>query len=295
VYFCFYWMFDTFENPRLVPGLLIMGSMVIPLAVAFLFWEMNTPRNISFPMVLMLVCLGGVISLAVSLIGFNVANLEWLGAASAVIVEETGKLLAVVIVVRSTRYKWILNGMVFGAAIGAGFSAFETAGYAFSDGFFDSFLDFLGRNPSHEQGNKLVQHALFIGYNGMLELIHRRSYLAPFGHMLWTSISAGALWRVKGAQKFHFNMLTDPTFLRTFMIPVLLHMTWNSPLLQFTGLLGLAKYLLLGVIGWYVAFTLIQQGLRQVREAQLLQAQTEYKKTQEVITTSGRFRIQQFR
>jgi RsiW-degrading membrane proteinase PrsW (M82 family) len=295
VYFCFYWMFDTFQNPRLVPGLLIMGSMVVPLAVAFLFWEMNTPRNISFPMVLMLVCLGGVISLAVSLIGFNVANLEWLGAASAGIVEETGKLLAVVIVVRSTRYKWILNGMVFGAAIGAGFSAFETAGYAFSDGFFDSFLDFLGRNPSHEQGNKLVQHALFIGYNGMLDLIHQRSYLSPFSHMLWTSISAGALWRVKGAQKFHLNMLTDPTFLRTFMIPVLLHMTWNSPLLQFTGLLGLAKYLLLGVIGWYVAFTLIQQGLRQVREAQLHQAQTEYKKTQEVITTSGRFRIQQFR
>jgi RsiW-degrading membrane proteinase PrsW (M82 family) len=113
--------------------------------------------------------------------------------------------------------------------------------------------------------------------------------------VLWTAITAGALWRVKGAEKFRFSMLTEPTFMRTFLIPMLLHMTWNSPFLQFTGFLGLAKYALLGTIGWYVAFTLIQQGLRQVREAQLNQAQTEYKRTQEVITTSGRFRVQSFR
>ncbi|HXP86050.1 MAG TPA: PrsW family glutamic-type intramembrane protease [Bryobacteraceae bacterium] len=296
VYLCFYWMFDTFHNPRLIPGLIMMGSMVVPLTVAFFFWEMNTPRNISFHMVLRLVCLGGVISLAVSLIGFNIANLEWLGAASAGIVEETGKLLAVVLVVRNLRYRWILNGMACGAAIGAGFAAFETAGYAFSDGFFDTFLTYFVKNPDHIDSLKdLVGQAVYVGNDGMLNLIHSRSYFAPFAHVLWTAITAGALWRVKGAEKFRFSMLTEPTFMRTFMIPMLLHMTWNSPLLQFGGLLGLAKYALLGIIGWYVAFTLIQQGLRQVREAQLTQAQTEYKRTQEVITTSGRFRVQSFR
>jgi RsiW-degrading membrane proteinase PrsW (M82 family) len=296
VYVCFYLMFDYFHNPRLVPGLIMMGSMVVPLTVTFLFWEMNTPRNIPFHMVLTLVCLGGVISLAVSLIGFDIANLEWLGAASAGIVEETGKLLAVVLVVRNLRYRWILNGMVCGAAIGAGFAAFETAGYAFSDGFFDTFLNYFVNNPDHIQKVRdLVGEASFVGNNGMLNVIHSRSYFAPFAHVLWTAITAGALWRVKGAEKFRFSMLTEPTFMRTFMIPMLLHMTWNSPLLQFTGFLGLAKYALLGIVGWYVAFTLIQQGLRQVREAQLTQAQAEYTRTKEVITTSGRFRVQQFR
>ena len=83
VYFISYQMFDLSNNPRIVPGLIVMGSLVIPLATVFLFWELNTPRNISFHMVLILVCLGGVISLAVSLIAFDVAHLEWLGAASA--------------------------------------------------------------------------------------------------------------------------------------------------------------------------------------------------------------------
>ncbi len=150
VYLIFYKIFDISDNARIVPGLIVMGSLVVPLATVFLFWELNTPRNVSFHMVLILVCLGGVISLAVSLIAFDVAHLEWLGAASAGICEETGKLLTVVLVVRNTKYKYILNGLVFGAAIGGGFGAFETAGYAFNDGFFNSFLNYFLRNPNGE-------------------------------------------------------------------------------------------------------------------------------------------------
>jgi hypothetical protein len=55
VYFIFYEMFDLSENARIVPGLIFMGSLVVPLATVFLFWELNTPRNVSFHMVLILV------------------------------------------------------------------------------------------------------------------------------------------------------------------------------------------------------------------------------------------------
>src|SRR5580698_7281133 len=291
VYFIFYEMFDISENARIVPGLIIMGSLVVPLATVFLFWELNTPRNISFHMVLTLVCLGGVISLAVSLIAFDVAHLEWLGAASAGICEETGKLLAVVIVVRNTKYKYILNGLVFGAAIGGGFGAFETAGYAFRDGFFDSFFSYYLRNPNSEAIDKLVGHALVYGYDGMIYLIHRRSYYAPFMHVAWTAISAGALWRVKGANTIRISMFFDPRFLRTFLVPVLLHMFWNSPLLRFEGALGLIKPILVGVIGWYVILGLVQEGMRQIRDEQLTRTKMEYDKTQQVLTTTGRFRM----
>jgi RsiW-degrading membrane proteinase PrsW (M82 family) len=294
VYFCFYEMFENFENPRLVPGLIVMGSMVVPLATVFLFWEMNTPRNVSFHTVLTLVCMGGVISLLVSLIGFELAHLDWLGAAQAGIVEETGKLLAVVLVVRGARYRWILNGMVFGAAIGAGFSAFETAGYSFSDGFFDNFLGYAFNHMGAAFGNgdalkKLVATSQIVGYSGMLDQIHSRSYLAPFGHMLWTAISAGALWRVKGDKPFRVSMLFNGSFLKTFLIPVGLHMLWNSPLLDQSNSLALVKRLFLGAVGWYVAFTMIQQGLRQVREAQLAETKLEYRKTQDILITTGRF------
>jgi protease PrsW len=268
-----------------------MGSLVVPLATVFLFWELNTPRNISFHMVLILVCLGGVISLAVSLIAFDVAHLEWLGAASAGICEEAGKLLAVILVVRNTKYKYILNGLVFGAAIGGGFGAFETAGYAFNDGFFNSFFSYYLRNPHNEAIEKLVGHALVVGYDGMITLIHRRSYYAPFMHVAWTAISAGALWRVKGASPFRIGMFFDPRFLRTFFVPVLLHMFWNSPLLRFEGALGLIKPILVGGIGWYVVLGLVQEGMRQIRDEQLTRTRIEYDKTQQVLTTTGRFRM----
>jgi RsiW-degrading membrane proteinase PrsW (M82 family) len=291
VYFIFYEMFDISENARIVPGLIIMGSLVVPLATVFLFWELNTPRNISFHMVLILVCLGGVISLAVSLIAFDVAHLEWLGAASAGICEETGKLLTVVLVVRNTKYKYILNGLVFGAAIGGGFGAFETAGYAFNDGFFNSFFSYYLRNPNSEAIEKLVGHALIVGYDGMITLIHRRSYYAPFMHVAWSAIAAGALWRVKGANPIRLSMFFDPRFLRTFFVPVLLHMFWNSPLLRFEGALGLIKPLLVFGIGWYVVLGLVQEGMRQIRDEQLTRTRMEYDKTQQVLTTTGRFRM----
>jgi RsiW-degrading membrane proteinase PrsW (M82 family) len=294
VYFGFYEMFKNFENPRLIPGLIVMGSMVVPLATVFLLWEMNTPRNVSFHTVLILVCLGGVVSLLVSLIGFEIAHLDWLGAMQAGIVEETGKLLAVVLVVRGARYRWILNGMVFGAAIGGGFAAFETAGYAFSDGFFDQFLGYTLNHIGAAFGNgdalkKLVLTSQFIGYEGMFDQIHQRSYLAPFGHMLWTSISAGALWRVKGDKPFRIGMFFNKRFLAAFLIPVSLHMMWNSPVLNDPDSLQLVKHLFLGVIGWYVAFTMIQQGLRQVREAQLAETKQEIHNTKEILTMTGRF------
>lgn len=292
IYLVLYQMFETFHNPKLVPGLMVMGAFVVPLATVFLFWELNTPRNVRFSMVLMLVLLGGVISLFFSLIAFSIANLEWLGAASAGICEETGKLLAVVLVARNLRHRYILNGLVFGAAIGGGFSAFETAGYAFDLGFFDSFLEYFLKNPRRENVQNLVGSALFYGYDQMVGILHARSLWAPVTHIAWTAISAGALWRIKGGDKFHPRMLFEPTFLRTFLIPVGLHMIWNSPL-RFPGMLSYIKPIGLGLIGWYVVLTLVQQGLRQIRDMQVAQAETELKRTQEVLTESGRFRARQ--
>jgi RsiW-degrading membrane proteinase PrsW (M82 family) len=241
VYFGFSYAMDQFLNPNLIPGLIMMGSLAVPLATVFLFFELNSPRNVSFHQVLMLVCFGGVVSLFVSLIGFSVSDLDWLGASSAGIVEEVGKLLAVILIVRKAKYKYILNGMLFGAAVGAGFAAFESAGYAFRE---------------------LMEQ---LNLSAMTEVIHVRAFLSPFGHVAWTAIAAGALWRVKGERRLSPIMLTDMRFLKAFLIPVMLHMIWNSPLPAF----GYVKHLALGVAGWFVVFGLVQQGLSQVRDEQV--------------------------
>jgi protease PrsW len=240
VYIAFSFAFTQFRNMNLVPGLIMMGSLAVPLATVILFFELNAPRNVSLHQTLMLICSGGIASLIVSLIGFDIAGLEWLGDMEAGIVEEIGKLAAVVVLARNSRHKYILNGILFGAAVGAGFAAFESAGYAFRAVLRGATLD------------------------QMAALIRLRAVLSPFGHVAWTALAAGALWRVKKDQKFSPAMLLKPQFLKTFSIPVGLHMLWDSPLPSPWYSLQVG----IGVVGWYVIFGLVQQGLKQVRREQ---------------------------
>jgi RsiW-degrading membrane proteinase PrsW (M82 family) len=250
---------NQFENPKLIPGLIIMGSLAVPIAIVFLFFEWNTPRNVPLHRVLMLVVSGGVVSLAVSLFGFQVAGMDWLGASRAGIVEEIGKLIAVILLVRQARYKYILNGLLAGAAVGAGFAIFESAGYAFEELLKRGTVDALTTS------------------------IYVRALFSPFGHVAYTAIAAGALWRVKGGQRISFHHLTDPSFLKAFLIPVALHMIWNSPF-QAPFLL---KQVAVGVTAWFVVFGLVQQGLRQVRTEQLKYTQTELARITSIDALSG--------
>jgi RsiW-degrading membrane proteinase PrsW (M82 family) len=241
IYLGFTYGWEQFRNTNLIPGLILMGSTAMPLATVFLFWEMNTPRNVSFHRVLMMVCLGGIVSLIVSLFGFQAANLSWLGASQAGIVEEAGKLLAVVMIVRHSRYQYILNGMLFGAAAGAGFAIFESAGYAF---------------------NVLLEYRSGVAMQANIQM---RALLSPFGHVAWTAITAGALWRARHGGPLTAKVIGDVRFWRAFLIPVVLHMIWNSPLPSLMNL----KYLVPGLIAWFVVFGLVQQGLLQVRQEQI--------------------------
>lgn len=257
IYIAFSFAFVQFQNANLLPGLMMMGSLAVPLGTVILFFELNTPRNVPFHYTLVLICLGGIVSIAVSLFGFDLSGLaNWLGAPAAGIVEEVGKILTVMIVVRNRRYRYILNGLLFGAAVGAGFAIFESAGYAFNRLLED-------RAVSSMQFNILL-----------------RGILSPFGHVAWTAIAAGALWRVKGDKEFSPSMLANPLFWRAFLIPVSLHMIWNASIIPSPFWL---KHLILGVIGWFVVFGLVQQGLRQVRDFQLAQAREELSKTKSAI------------
>lgn len=238
VYVIFVQAWKEFHNINLVPGLIMVGSFAVPLSALIFFFEMNVRKNVSLYQIIRLVFLGGIISITISLIFFQVGDnlqLNWLGASLAGLVEEPGKLLALLIVANAPRYHYRLNGLLFGAAIGTGFAAFESAGYALYAGLNDT--------------------------NEMMDSIVLRGMLAPFGHIVWTGMCAAALWKVKGGQVFRFNMVSDPRFYRIFFIAVAMHMIWNSPLyLPFYG-----KYLLLGVFAWIIVFSLIQSGLKEIR------------------------------
>ena len=55
-------------------------------------------------------------------------------------------------------------------------------------------------------------------------------------------------------------MLCDEKFIRLLLVPVILHMVWNSPFqLPLYG-----KYVLVGAVGWYVCLSLVQEGLHEI-------------------------------
>lgn len=240
------------QNLNLYPGTIMMGALAVPLATVILFFELNTPRNVSFYRVLMLIASGGIVSMMIALFGFDVSPFDWMGTAQAGIVEEIGKLLAVVVLVRDKKYRFTLNGLLFGAAVGAGFAAFESAGYAFTALW-----------QSH-----VVQ--------AMSTTILLRAFLAPFGHVAWTAIAAGAFWRVKGANPLRPGMFADPRFWKAFLIPVALHALWDFPYIPGTFFI---KYAVIGLVTWYVVFGLVQEGLKQVRAEQRELLEQDLKKT----------------
>lgn len=61
-------------------------------------------------------------------------------------------------------------------------------------------------------------------------------------------------------------MLCDENFVRLFLVPVVLHMIWNFPLqLPFLG-----NYIIVGITGWIVCLSLVQEGLHEVAAEQAM-------------------------
>ena len=240
-----------FKNPKLYPGLMFVGSFAVPLSTLVLFFELNVWRDISFYKVFRCFLCGAIVSLIFALFLFSSFPGKTLGAAigasSAGIVEEVGKLAALLCVVDTGKSRHMLGGMLLGAAVGAGFAAFESAGYALLN--------------LYSEGLDACVHNLVV-----------RGVLAPFGHVVWTAIAGAALWRVKGEGRFHPQMLLDARFLRIAWVPMVLHMIWNWPIItrivasgaKASSPLEYVKYAILGVIAWAVAFSLVYEGLCEV-------------------------------
>jgi RsiW-degrading membrane proteinase PrsW (M82 family) len=238
VYLGFVFAYKEFQNDNLVPGLIMSGSFLIPFSLLIFFYEMNVLRNVSLYQVVKLFMVGGIASLILTLFLFKWTNLaSWMGAMSAGLVEETGKAAALFLVINKPKYRATLNGLLFGAAVGAGFAVFESAGYALRAGFYG-------------------------GQSAMLDIITLRGVLSLLGgHILWTSMVGAALWRIRGDRPFALEMLGDPRFLRIFALAVVMHMIWNSPVV----LPFYLKNIVLGFVAWVVNLALIQGGLMEVR------------------------------
>lgn len=214
----------------LIP-MVFLGAFIMPLAVLIFYFEMNIPRNIPAYEVLSMLLIGGVLSLI-----FTGLFKEFLDPGTpaylAPLTEEPAKLLALCVFLRKPGRRYILNGVVIGGAVGAGFAAIETTGY---------FMDY--------------------GLSNLLV----RGLLAPGGHVLWAAIYGGALAMVVGQGKLQLRHFTNLGFLKYFGISCLLHFIWNSNLHTVRiPVFGDATQLILTVAGWVVLLHVLNKGIQQV-------------------------------
>lgn len=234
------------DNVKIIPGLILLGTFSIPVVFVTFFLEMNISRNISVLKVMSVFVFGGVFSLVFThLISPYFVGLESILQASiAGITEEPAKLIILLFFVGNNRkYPYILNGVLLGATVGAGFAAFESAGYAF-----EGYLTMLHSDTPEWS------------FVYMLDNIFQRGYLAPFCHIVWTGLIGGALWTVRGLGRFDNALLFKQRVVATFLISVFLHMLWNSEIMPVK---------VLGAIAWIGIFHYLKLGLQQLADEQV--------------------------
>lgn len=227
-----------FENMLFLPGLILFGSVVAPMSLLMFFWEVNILQNISIYKLTLLMIKGSIMSLLsaillYALLGGNRAPLL-IG-----FVEETAKVLTFLFLVDHRNYKFLLNGMLIGAAIGAGFAAFESAGYIFVT-------------------------ALSEGIPTMLSTIFWRALFTPGGHVAWAALTGSVLILIKGERRMSYKMLLDPRFIGMYLLVIGLHALWDMESVQLTLYNIPLVPVTLTIISWVILFAMMKLGFKQV-------------------------------
>lgn len=254
--------FEATGNVLLIPAIIIVTSFLVPAVFVIYLAKVNALGDTPGGTLLAVVGLGGLLGVLAALVLYRLVPAEgWIPSAFvAGLVEETAKPLPVLWLLARRRYRFELDGVVFGAAAGMGFNAFEDAGYAFR-----LFLQHFAATA----GTGGFEEAARAAFDAFYTQTLFRAVLGPFSHGLWTAIVCAGLWRARGSGRMALGL---PALL-TFAIAVLLHGLWDTPLGGLWARLGIpasgpwVKLVVLSVGGLWVLRWLVHRGLRQQADA----------------------------
>ncbi len=225
-------------NPNLFPTVVLVGSFAVPITFVTFLWENRRFTPISWPAVGLCFVYGGTLSLLLAGIlepifihQLTLANLFFAAA-----IEEAAKIFALIALVRFRRHVSEENGIIFGAGVGMGFAALESAGY--------SFTAFLTTGGS-------------LSLTVFLTLL--RALLSPAGHGTWTAILAGVLFLESAPFRFRLTQKVVLAFLGV----TFLHGLWNSLPLVVLGWPAVIGQLVVAVAGLLILAWLWQQAKRR--------------------------------
>lgn len=217
---------------------LLIIPMIVPVAVMVFFWEMNIPRNISIYQLLLFFLVGTLLSFFMTAVMFQVfsSSSETVDTMfGAPLREEPAKLVAAALLMywfgnKKGNRLCGLTGLVIGAAVGTGFSVFESIEYSLRNGIGTSLL---------------------------------RMVCAASGHMLYCAPYAAALGLHAEHGKLTGKAFASKDFLLTFGAALVNHALWNSPLLENDLLQLLLRIVIAVAATWTVALYMIRKCLHQ--------------------------------
>jgi RsiW-degrading membrane proteinase PrsW (M82 family) len=193
------------EDTILVPNIIILGTFLVP--VCTILFVLGRPReaHLTAETLVLGFLAGGTAGVVLT----AVTEVELLPDAAASnlgvgLVEEGGKALILVAVATVVRLRVPRDGMVLGATVGAGFAAFESAGYA---------LRALIQNSDDHPVLNILETEVF------------RAVLAPFGHITWSALLGGAIFASAWATG-RFRL--DRRVVWTFLGVAALHGLWDG-------------------------------------------------------------------
>jgi len=239
-------MAAEFQNANAIPGLILVGAFAVPFSGLVFFFEADVFKDVSLFDVVKVFFIGGVFALIVTLflyqfVSFSMMNritgaLTVTDSLSVGLVEELGKFMITLTFIDQLRVRHVLDGILIGAAVGAGFAAFETAGYIYGSG------------------------------NHLLEVAVLRGWSAIGGHLVWAAIAGGAFMVVKRQKAFQPSQLIDVRFLIFFLLAVLMHAAWDWDFTLFGSYT--LKLIALIVLAWMIVFVLMNAGLKEITHLQ---------------------------
>lgn len=218
-------------NANLIPTIILLGSFLVPAAfVAYAF--QHADAVVTGQRIFTAFLYGGVLGV----LGASVLEAALLQQVSSVaflvvgLIEEAVKLAVLWLLARKLPYYTVRDGIVLGAAVGFGFAAFESAGYAFNAMFTPGGLSLLE----------------------LVETEALRAVLVPVGHGLWTAILGGALFATAAHTPDRRPRLSG-SVVGWYVVVVLLHAFWDASQ-------SIAVWLTLLLTGTTTQWTMIRLG-----------------------------------
>jgi RsiW-degrading membrane proteinase PrsW (M82 family) len=196
------------SNTNLIPTVVLLGSFLVPATAVVWYVDHYHSPELTGGLVVRAFIVGGVLGVMAASILESLLIRPGMAMFFGVgLIEEGVKLLALMFIARGMTTRTIRDGIVLGAAVGFGFAALESSGYAFN-----ALLVVQNGEPIGLSLSDLVVSEFL------------RGILAPLGHGLWTGILGGVLF----AEKPHGGWLPTPRLLGVYLFVSILHGLFDS-------------------------------------------------------------------